>query len=459
MTARFPKIAAPVLALSLLAGCPEEPTPADDAAVHPSDGGDHADAGVALDSGVADASVTDDAPTPPSDGAVLPHECSVTMDASISGHVTRLCDIAGPVRHFTIAGVAVPAGHEYAQIIFGVDEASALKQTGFEDSEVRVTLYGGGPPPPALLFVQSNAFANPMESPYVPFTNDETTVCGDVDGGTTARAARIVLWVDGQDGADCSDRSTLTLASAALIETDWTQRFPGLPFAHYGQTASITTFPTVTLSDAPALSDEAFESAERCTTTIAASADWQPLCTPALGGAVRHVRIEGVRVLAANRFGHLVVGAPADSTGNPASAPGDRRFILSMGWSHLDTSWTYFRFNGGSSAQFEYATDDAQALYTDAASTVCVDLGAADDHARVLFWASGAGGADCADWSTLSAANALYDSAADTEHGDIWNADFAEGLADFIKLSNLGTGPTPEIAIERVVRFTHAAVL
>lgn len=451
------------LSLGALAGCENDPVVSDDAAVAPPDAittndaaspSEH-DAAIEVDAFVAlDAPVDHDAFAEP-DAFVLPHECTTTVTSADAGHFIELCPIAGSVEHFRIEGVAVPSSHAFAQIGFGfADAAAAGTGTGdLGDDQLRVTLYGGGPPPPALV----QAELGDIDALNTPFTNELSTVCGDVHDGGTDSTPYVVLWVNGRNGADCADRATLTLASAFDSELLWdgpravNKATPTV----YFQSNAVTTYPTITLYDEPVLEGAALAASTlTCETTWTADTNWQRLCAP-LAGRARHVRVEGISSIANNSYGYLVLGAAADSTGSPSSAAGDRKLLVTFGRSSSGASWTWFRFNGGSTAQFNYEAPTGSALYTAGPSTVCLDVGEIDGHARVLFWATGAGTADCSDWSTLTAANALYDSSTDETTGTIWNALLADdaSLVDFVKTNNAN------VTIGDVVRFSDAAVL
>jgi hypothetical protein len=131
--------------------------------------------------------------------------------------------------------------------------------------------------------------------------------------------------------------------------------------------------------------------------------------------------------------------------------------ILTMGRNHMGVSWTYFRYGdvagANSTMQFGYATDASAALYTAAPTTVCLDVGEIDGHARVVFWATGANAADCDDWSTLTLTNALYDSNTDAATGSIWSGLVARDLVDYVKASN-GTATFGDVVV-----FREAAAL
>ncbi len=464
-------LAVGALAAVLSTGCPSEPV-SDDAATLPdapsatpdaatvpdafatpgTDAG--RDAAVAADDAFAtpDAFVEADAFLEP-DAFVLPSECTTTITSADAGTFVELCPIAGSVEHFRIEGVAVPGGHAYAQLAFGFATAPASGTGALGDDQLRVTLYGGGPPPPALV----QAELGTLDGLGAVYTNALSTVCGDVHDGGADSTPYVVLWVDGARGADCDDATTLTLDSAYDSELVWDgpRAVNKATPTFYFQAAAVTTYPTITLYDDPVLEGTALaESTLTCETPATAVTTWQPLCTPAAGTA-HHVRIEDISATANSSYSYFVLGGPADVTASPspATAAGDRRFIATMGRNHMGVSWTWFRFNGGTTTQFAYEAPTGTALYTAGPSDVCMDFGAIDGHARVLFWATGAGGADCEDWSTLTAANARYDSSTDAASGAIWNALFEDTLVDYVKTNNA------TVSVGRVVRFTDAAVL
>ncbi|MHB1329437.1 MAG: hypothetical protein ACYC2K_14660, partial [Gemmatimonadales bacterium] len=279
------------------------------------------------------------------------------------------------------------------------------------------------------------------------------TVCFDLHDGSATAAPAFVLWVDGQRGADCETRSTLTAATAFGARAHWhgaTGAVAKQAKAYFRQSGAGATTPKITLSAEPVLDASAIAAATSCNAAWATNTDWQPLCTPTTG-TVRHVRLEGVQASANNSYFYTVLGQDAAPTGNPALSAG--KLIVTGGRSNSGASWTWFRFNTGSTTQYSY-TAGGNALYTAGPSTVCFDTGAnANGSARLVFWATGANGASCADRSSLTLDRALYDSSTDPTTAAIWDVPYVTGKLNFIKTSN------PNVTVGNVVVSTEPAAL
>lgn len=402
------------------------------------------------DAGPGDAGL-DGGTDPVADGGPppLPTECTTSIGSS--GFV-ELCEVEDRPRHVRIQGVLAPPFHASAQVVFGLDTAPAGPNVDLADGQLRVLLYGGSTPaPPPLAQATFGARSRPL-GPPATFLHAPSTVCFDVHEGSDEAPPYVVLWLDGHAGADCQDRATLSLESAYGMELAW----DGVPGAvtrsrlFFRQSSGLSATPVVTLSRDPALSREEAARGLHCTTSWAENTDWQPLCRPAAGRA-RHVRIEDAEATANNGYFYLVLGEGPDPSGTPALGP--NKLILTGGRSASGLSWTWFRFHEGSTTQFRFPTPDSPTpLYTSGPSTVCLDLGEHEGNLRVVFWATGAGGADCADPTTLTLANALYDGVADPSAAGIWSVPLGDGV-DFVKTNN-GT-----VRLGRVVVDTRAAAL
>lgn len=418
--------------------------------------------GVETDASLPDAtSPTDDAGVDAGSdaGPPLGPECSSSIPSSASAaQWVRLCELDGVPRHVRIEGVSAPATHASAQIFFGFDAQPAGSQASLGDDQLKVMLYGGGTPGPApqLDVVYGSTSVSPSGDDG--FINEASTVCFDLHDGSATTPPYFVLWLDGEQGADCHDASTLSLASAYAIEVDYGGAVGAVAKArgtYFYQAAGITTTPTITLSTEPVLTEAATAAAGSCETSWQPNVDWQPLCEPAAGRG-RHFVLRDASAPNTNKYFYLVVGQDGTPTGSPSTADGDGRFIFTGGHSNSGASWTYFRFDGSSTTQFGYtAGEPAAALYTTQPNTVCLDLREdAGGHLQVRFWASGAGGADCEDVGTLTVANALYDS--ETSGDDFW--DSALGLAGSAYLKISGSDPVGGASFGTVSVSTRLAV-
>ncbi|MBX3209461.1 MAG: hypothetical protein KF764_30790 [Labilithrix sp.] len=371
-----------------------------------------------------------------------PTRCTTTTAPAQGDSFVELCKPAqGIVQHVRISGVQVPATHESAQVVFGFDAPPASATAALAGDQLRVLFYGGGSPAPPALIEATWGPIRQVAGGNVPSLNTAaSTVCFDVHDGAADAPPYFAIWVHGQKGANCLDRATLTVASAHAIRASWHGEVGALAKdlkAYYRQSAGVKTSTTVTMSSVAALSDTALKAAVSCSTPWVANTDWQKLCTPAAGD-VRHVRIDDASATANSRYFYAVLGQDAAPTGNPAVGAG--KLIVTGGRAQGGASWTYFRFGevAGQSAtgQYTYATDTAAPLYTAGPSTVCFDLGTTTTgNTRLVFWATGANGADCSDHATLTTTNALYDSTTDATTGNIWQGLIAAGKENFIKTS------------------------
>lgn len=148
-----------------------------------------------------------------------------------------------------------------------------------------------------------------------------------------------------------------------------------------------------------------------------------------------------------------MLGQDAAPTGNPAASAG--KLIITGGRSASGARGPGSASGAtGTTTQFNYATDAGAALYTAGATSICFDIGSTSTGTiRVIFWATGAKGADCATRSTLRADRALYDSSTDTTTGTIWNAALIANKLNFIKTNNA------TVTIGNVTVSAEAAVL
>lgn len=408
-----------------------------------------------------DASIQPDSPPSPDappDSAPLTGSCTtdITPANAAGGAFVELCSIPNGhgVKHVTIAGLQLPPQHMSAQVFFGFDAAPSSYDVELEADQARFQLYAGGsagpagtlPPQVELDVGDATSFLAGDAS----FVTASSTVCFDLHDGSATTAPYFVLWVDGQKGASCADPATLTLASAfgtRALYHGGTGALDKTTKVYYRQGGAVTSMPTITLSDTPAQTEAAILAAAQCSSTFAANTNWQETCAPAAGSA-RHVRVNGIAATANSSYFYAIHGqdAPTDLASSPATTAGDQSLILLAGRHYNATSATYFKFNGGQvldgAGPFQYQTDTPEPLYTPGPTTICYDLGTIDElgatygNLRILLWATGANGADCADRSTLTYANVLYDSTTDTANAAVWNAALTAGKPVFVKVNN-----------------------
>ncbi len=381
------------------------------------------------------AGCSDDSPAGPNEETKT--ECSTNITAANDGSFVELCQPTQGVRHVRIENFRATATHASSQIVFGFSAPPTATSGPIAAGQFRVLLYGGGMPAPTPTLQASFGAVDATLDGNATYINSGATVCFDLYDGSATEAAQFMLWVSGQRGANCADRSTLTVATALGARTHWqgtTGAVAKQLKVYFRQSGATGATPRITLSATPVLEAAAIEAATTCTTTFAANTDWQALCVPPAGEA-RHIRLQNVQSTSNNSYFYAVFGQDPSPTGNPASGAG--KFILTGGRSNSGSSWTWFRFGAGSTTQFSYANDAASALYTAGSSTICFDMGTTSEgRARVVFWATGAKGADCAVKSSLRLDRALYDSATDSATAAIWDTAYLTGKLNFIKTNN-----------------------
>lgn len=376
-------------------------------------------------------------------GPLGPDACRVTIDPKTAGFI-ELCTPSqgGTVKHVRLQGVQTSVMHTSAQVLFGSATQPTNPQAALEEDQFRVLLYAGSgfaPPPMITAGIGAKGITVDGNAQYI--VSAPADVCFDLHDGAAGTGPAFALWVSGQKGANCGDPTTLTVASAFKLRATWGAASGAIDKAakvYYRQAEGLATGPRVTLSSTAALTADAILGATECTTTWATNTDWQKLCTPAAGG-LGHVRVEDVKTTGTNSYWYTILGQDPNPTGSPMA--GDGKLIVTAGQSASSASWTYFRFNAsGSTTQFTYATDTSTPLYVNATTTVCYDLGTTGTTGadqRIVFWATGAKGADCKDRATLTATSALYDSTTDASTGTIWTGLLNQtNKENFIKVNN-----------------------
>lgn len=369
-------------------------------------------------------STGEDPQEPLPDGA-----CQTQIPSARGGaQMVPLCEVPdGVVRHVRIAGLDAGAFHTSVQLFLGFDEAPAGPQAPLDDTQFKLMVYAGTP---TTLYPTLGANVSETTGEH-DFTAGPTTLCFDILDGSEVAPPSFILWVHGVDGADCTDFDTLTRSSAYAWEADWNGSVGAIAKGEgswFYQAHGIDATPVVTLFD---------RGVAHCETVWAENTDWQPLCEP-VGGA-RHFRIEGTEAVANSSYVYLVVGEEEEPEGNPASDEGDGKLILTGGRNHMGLSWTWLRFSGASTTQFQLENDNGP-LWVAAPTTACMDV-APDENgdARAVFWATGAAGADCTDADTLSLDNAL--------HEETWTTALAPDQWNFVKSNNAN------VSLRRVVVF------
>src|SRR5262249_19249245 len=136
------------------------------------------------------------------------------------------------------------------------------------------------------------------------YTLGPQEVCLDVSDHT---APNVTFWATGRNGANCKDRSTLTLATAPYTKSDWSSANDQPTNDPVGsvkvRNATAAPIQTVLVSSRTVLDSgpvdpiPAGPAGSFCTTSFnAASSDYQPLCVPTEASG-RHFRVEGAQTL------------------------------------------------------------------------------------------------------------------------------------------------------------------
>jgi hypothetical protein len=381
--------------------------------------------------------------------------CSATLDPAVNGTFVELCAVEGKVGHVRLTNLVVPPMHASTQVLLGLDAAPTGPQAALDPGEFKLLFYGGSgvAPPPAIQAVfGATTVTLPLDGGFLAAPS---TVCFDVHDGAADLTPAVVLWVDGLGGADCEDPATLTVATAAAVVQDFGAELGAIADgATYARQSAAPGSLEIELRNAPVTLREELASAPSTTCELAGptTTDWTALCVPEAGPA-RHVRVEGAAAPAPNRYWYIALGEDEQPAGNPGTQAGDGTFVLTGGQSNSGASWTWLRFNGGSTTQYGFATESGDPLYTAGPSTVCFDaVEGAGGNLRIRLWATGALGADCADFATLGPANVLYDSETDMDTGAIWNAPLRSDGFGFVKLSST------DATIGRVVVSSEPAI-
>lgn len=178
-----------------------------------------------------------------------PVECTTAITESAT--FVQLCSLSQPVRHVRIENLTAARTHASAQILFGFDAAPTATSGALADGQFRVLFYGGGMPAPTPAVQATYESVDATLESNAAFINTGATVCFDLHDGNAASAPAVVLWVSGQQGADCEDRSTLTTTSAYAAQVDWgttTGAIASSSKVYFRQTAASSGL-SVTLSD------------------------------------------------------------------------------------------------------------------------------------------------------------------------------------------------------------------
>lgn len=327
--------------------------------------------------------------------AITNHTCTAKVAATSAFAIP--CPVAGSVRHVRIEGLVASSFHGSSQLLFGFSSAPESSQPATDEGQLRVLFYGGGPggsPNPQLV-----VYAGDEESTLssaADFLHQSSAVCLDLHPGSETLPPHVVLWRDGEKGADCGDWDTLTLESAWAREVYWggaevssildSQVF----FRQPGGDATVTVF------DASALDLSAFLPLE-CSQEVTISGSFVDVAC-AFEGPVRHVKIEDL-LSPMHGTTQLVFGfAEAPTAASPAVAAGQFRALFYGGQTDPATASISANYAGNAVTYAEGASSIRSG------TTACFDLhdGDATRAPSFVLWLTGVNGADCNDPEALT---------------------------------------------------------
>ncbi|MEZ4327970.1 MAG: hypothetical protein R3B40_22305 [Polyangiales bacterium] len=378
----------------VVAGCDDSPAITPDQGVPPD--AHVVDTGVENDSGVPDEGTDEDQGSTADAGPGC-----VTSQVGAGAQNVAICPIGAPVRHVRLEGVQATRTHASVQLFLGLS-GPVVAQEPLAAGQFKLQLYGGGapqPPPDAAVYFGAEAvgFAGPHD-----FINSVSTVCFDVHPGSESARALVVLWVDGQHGADCSDAATLTYETryghAWAPEVGALDTTGGIYFYQSGGAQT----PSVTLDDEPVLAYDAVPPPECTVSPVETTATERYVALCALDAPVQHVRLTDVTAADPHGTVSLLVGyaAPADvSVGPTAPSSTDQlRVQLYGGFAPHTTPRIDVHYEATSTLV------PGDLAFVNGTSTLCLDIhdGASEAGPTVIVWRDGELGADCEDRSTLT---------------------------------------------------------
>lgn len=323
------------------------------------------------------------------------HTC--TTEAAATSAFVIPCPVAEPVRHVRIEGLVASSFHGSSQLLFGFSSAPESSQPATDEGQLRVLFYGGGPggsPTPQLL-----VYAGDEESTLssaADFVHESSTVCLDLHPGSETIPPHVVLWRDGEKGADCGDWDTLTLESAWAREVYW----GGAEVSSILDSQVFFRQPgggsTVTVFDSSALDLSDFLPLE-CSKEVTDSGSFVDVAC-AFEGSVRHVKIENL-LSPMHGTTQLVFGfAEAPTVASPAVFAGQFRTLFYGGQTDPATASVTANFAGNTVTYAEGASSIRSG------TTACFDLHDGDSTRAPSFvlWLTGVNGADCSDPEALT---------------------------------------------------------
>ena len=363
--------------------------------------------------------------------------CRSRVASAEGGTFHELCSLEeGVVGHFRIDRFRTAGMHASTQLLFGFPEPPTSTTVELQSDQFRLMIYGLTPDSfyPSLGAREGDIQESTgFDVEGVDFTQEQT-LCADIFAGGGNASSSILFWLDGVNGADCSEPATLHLRSIVGEfygeHGDEARQLNLEGGAYFYQAASVDSAAVITLFDAPK---------SGCETLWETTTDWQSLCETRSQFGGGHYRVESAQTGegGTNQYLSLIIGEESSlPEGNPSAAEDTQTLILYGGASNTGDSVNWISFNGqntGFQAQREsFQTDNGEPFFTQRAMTFCADIwqDQKDEgpEVRVRMWATGANGANCKVPSTLTVDAVLYDR---TFPGEL-----RENGHDFIKTNN-----------------------
>jgi len=181
------------------------------------------------DLGVCGACQSDCACTPPAVDPILDGPagtfCTTTVDTTIADFQPLCVPTAGTGRHFRIEGLQNLGNNGYVYLALGFP-AAPTGNPATTAGDGRFILTGGKSVSCATgwTYFRYSGITDPSTMSlcgapvYGGYNLGPAEVCVDVTAGAPARTT---FWVTGENGADCKDADSLTLATALYSKSDW----------------------------------------------------------------------------------------------------------------------------------------------------------------------------------------------------------------------------------------------
>src|SRR5690606_5766848 len=275
----------------------------------------------------------------------------------------------GEVRHVRVEGLLAPATHASTQILFGYETAPSTNNPAVELGQFKALFYGGGTPEPTPQLMALFEDHVGVLSEDATFLHAVSTVCFDVHHGGDDSPPHLIVWLDGQNGADCQDFSTLSLETSYARELWWEGMAEGsinagLP-VYFRQAAQQEAI--VTLFGEPAVAEEELLP-HSCSTEISAETNtFVELC--ATDQPARHVKIEGLVAPATHASTQVLFGFESPPSASPSTLADDQFQVLFYGGGSPAPSPVAQVKWGAASRSFS-----EEAAFMHSTVTVCMDV-------------------------------------------------------------------------------------